>query len=186
MNRLIEASFWDIFRISFNTSEIRYLRTLARSVRHKDRIHCLIYIDTSWSVRRNHSIILPLLDKLVMENRERQEALERIARFAEPYPEEVWPYILKYGSHPNRFLREAVAASVLPSLLFVHHTKYFAEIKRRVLGGDRRLLDTLIRTRPFWKMSVTQWHRHVRLIKQAGGDLDRVYVRGRYQLPPNL
>jgi hypothetical protein len=186
MNRLKEASFWDIFGIAFNATEIRYLKSLAYSVRCKDRELCLIYIDTSWEVRRNHSVILPLLDKLVMDNRGRHEALERIARFAEPYPEKVWPYILKYSSHPNHFLREAVATSVLDMLLFVHHAKYFPEIKRRVLGGDRRLLDTLTRTRPFWKMSVTQWHQRVRLIKQAGGDLDRVYVRGRYQLPSNL
>jgi hypothetical protein len=182
MNRLKGISPSDIFDIAFNTEERAYLEKLAKSSRLRDCKLCIRYLETGLRVRRNQKFALTIADQLVLNNKVRYEALGIFEQLLESDHEKVWPFVVKYGSHPNSHIRGALAALVLEVLLGTHHNQYFPRVKNIVLSGDRRFLDTLTRCWPFGQ-SVRHWHTLVRLIRKAGGEMSRVYQSDKYPLP---
>ncbi|MBI3242887.1 MAG: hypothetical protein HYZ49_11390 [Chloroflexi bacterium] len=182
MNRLKDISPSDILDIAFNTEERAYLEKLAESSRLRDCKLCIRYLEASLRIQRNRKFVLTIADRLVLNNKVRHEALGIFQQFLDKYPEKIWPFVLKYGSHASRHVRESLATMVLEELMARYHDRYFPEVKRIVLSGDGRFLDILVRCWPFGQ-PLKKWHQTVRLIKRAGGDMSRIYVSKKYPLP---
>lgn len=182
MNRLKDVSPLNIFGIAFNAEERVYLEKLAKSPRLRDCKLCIRYLEASLRVRRNQRFVLTIADRLVLNNKVRYEALGIFQKFLESDHEKIWPFVVKYGSHPSHRIREALATMVLEELMSRYHDRYFPEVKRIVLSGDGRFLDTLARCWPCGQ-PLKKWHQTVRLIERAGGDMSRIYASKKYPLP---
>jgi len=60
-------------------------------------------------------------------------AMIEVASHIEVQPEPVWEFIVKWGVHPQRDLRAAVACCLLEHLLEHHFAAYFPRVRKLVL-----------------------------------------------------
>jgi hypothetical protein len=67
-------------------------------------------------------------------------ALIEVGDLIEQSPEDVWPFVLRWGSHPDDDVRAAVAACLLEHLLEFHFEKYFPLVQQAV--ADPLFADT--------------------------------------------
>jgi hypothetical protein len=59
-------------------------------------------------------------------------ALIEVSDLIERHPGDVWPFILRWGSHPDDEVRAAVAACLLEHLLEYHFDQYFPQVQQAV------------------------------------------------------
>jgi len=67
-------------------------------------------------------------------------ALIEVGDHIAQHPEEVWPFVLRWGSHPDDDVRAAVAACLLEHLLEHHFDAYFPRVQLAV--DDPLFADT--------------------------------------------
>lgn len=67
-------------------------------------------------------------------------ALIEVGDLIEDHPDEVWPFVLRWGSHPDDDIRAAVAACLLEHLLEHHFEAYFPLVQNAVM--DPLFADT--------------------------------------------
>jgi len=62
----------------------------------------------------------------------RWQAIIEIANFIESNPEEIWTFILRWGSHKDADLRAAVATCLLEHLLDYYFDRFFPKVERAI------------------------------------------------------
>ena len=67
-------------------------------------------------------------------------ALIEVGDLIENHPDDVWPFVLRWGSHPDDDVRAAVAACLLEHLLEYHFERYFPLVQQAVM--DPLFADT--------------------------------------------
>jgi predicted TIM-barrel fold metal-dependent hydrolase len=77
------------------------------------------------------------------ENEKRWAAAAELSELCEPYPDRLWPLILRHGSSADADLRQAVAANLLEHVLEHHFSDYFPLVEREVRAGNALLRETL-------------------------------------------
>ena len=63
----------------------------------------------------------------------RWQVIHEIGWFVRSDPVQVWEFICRWGSHPEKDLRGAVACVLLEHMLEYHFDKYFPEVKAKAL-----------------------------------------------------
>jgi hypothetical protein len=63
----------------------------------------------------------------------RWQAIIEVGEFIETAPEEVWAFILRWGSHPDEDLRAAIATCLLEHLLDADFERFFPLVEERTL-----------------------------------------------------
>jgi hypothetical protein len=86
--------------------------------------------------------ILPGTPAPVGEEDPRWQAIIAIEEFVETQPEAVWPFVQRWGKHPNPDLRAAVATCLLEDLLQHHFDLIFPPVEHEV-RISRRFHDML-------------------------------------------
>ena len=66
------------------------------------------------------------------EDDPRWQAIIEVGEFLEDQPEEVWPFISRWGSNPDGDLRMAVATCLLEHLLEYHFDRFFDRVQEMV------------------------------------------------------
>jgi hypothetical protein len=60
----------------------------------------------------------------------RWQAIIAIGEFVQEEPEEVWPFVKRWGQHPNQDLRQAIATCLLEHLLEYHFDTFFPRVEQ--------------------------------------------------------
>lgn len=86
-----------------------------------------------------------LAKKLICDpdNNCRWQSLIVISELINSHPDLVWKIILKYGDSKDTDMRTAVSTLLLEHLLDFDFDKYFPKIRREILNGRQRFIDTL-------------------------------------------
>jgi hypothetical protein len=85
----------------------------------------------------------------------RWQAIINVGDFIEVAPEEVWAFIVRWGSHPDEDLRTAVATCLLEHLLDVDFDRFFPEVEKRAIA-DSLFADTFTRCWKFGNSKLPQ------------------------------
>jgi len=72
----------------------------------------------------------------------RWQAIITVGQFIETEPERIWPFVERWGKHPNADLRMAIATCLLEHLLEHHFALLFPRVERQV-SRSKRFADTL-------------------------------------------
>lgn len=67
----------------------------------------------------------------------RWQAIIAIGDYIEHYPNEVWQFVERWGSHPNQDLRMAIATVLLEHLLEYHFDLIFPLVERASIRSKR-------------------------------------------------
>jgi hypothetical protein len=67
----------------------------------------------------------------------RWQAIILIGNYIENYPDEVWQFVEKWGSHPSQDLRSAIATCLLEHLLEYHFDRIFPLVEEASLRSKR-------------------------------------------------
>ena len=59
----------------------------------------------------------------------RWQAVIKVGYFVEEDPEAIWPFVLKWGSHPDEDVRSAIATCLLEHLLEYHFDLLFPRVE---------------------------------------------------------
>jgi hypothetical protein len=62
----------------------------------------------------------------------RWQAIIDVSEFVSDEPEAIWPFIVRWGSHPDEDLRSAVATCLLERLLEQHFASFFSRTEDQV------------------------------------------------------
>jgi hypothetical protein len=98
-------------------------------------------------IRRADSI-LPGIPAPEGEEDPRWQAILEIENYVETNPEEIWPFVVRWGSHPQEDLRNAIATCLLEHLLEIHFELIFPRV-REAAEADALFADTFCRC---WKL----------------------------------
>jgi|HubBroStandDraft_6_1064221.scaffolds.fasta_scaffold1271792_2 hypothetical protein len=85
--------------------------------------------------------------------------------FMKTHPEEIWPFILRWGKHPQTDLRDAIACCLLEHLLENHFNLMFARV-REAAKNSPRFADTLRRC--YW-MGEAAWAPNAAILDRIVG-----------------
>ena len=77
----------------------------------------------------------------------RWQAISDIADSVESDPEAIWPFVVRWGRHPQEDLRDAIATCLLEHLLEYHFDRIFPRV-RELAEADTQFADTFCRC---WK-----------------------------------
>jgi hypothetical protein len=61
----------------------------------------------------------------------RWQAIIEVSNFIEAEPEPIWAFIVRWGSHPDADLRDAIATCLLEHFLEHHFEQYFPLVEAR-------------------------------------------------------
>lgn len=67
----------------------------------------------------------------------RWQAIVKIGEYIEPEPEAVWEFIRRWGRHPQKDLRDAVATCLLEHLLEYHFAAYIHRVEELAMAEPR-------------------------------------------------
>src|SRR5437763_13581729 len=73
----------------------------------------------------------------------RWQAIIAVGEYIESEPEAVWEFICRWGGHPQRDLRDAIATCLLEHLLEHHFATYFPRVEQMALA-DPLFGDTFL------------------------------------------
>ncbi len=93
--------------------------------------------------------------------------------FIKTHPEEIWPFVLRWGKHPQTDLRDAIACCLLEHLLEHHFNLLFPRV-REAANKSPRFADTLRRC--YW-MGEAAWPSNA-------ATLDRIVGVKRHRFRP--
>jgi hypothetical protein len=82
------------------------------------------------------------------ESDPRWQAILEIEDSIETEPEAIWPFVARWGCHPQKDLRLAVATCLLEHLLQYHFDRFFPRVKE-LAEADALFADTFCRC---WKL----------------------------------
>src|SRR4051812_15944785 len=82
----------------------------------------------------------------------RWQAISRIGDSIETDPEAVWPFVARWGRHPQEDLRDAIATCLLEHLLEYHFGRIFPRV-RELATADGLFADTFSRC---WKFGQSE------------------------------
>ena len=85
--------------------------------------------------------------------------------FIKTHPEEIWPFVLRWGKHPQTDLRDAIACCLLEHLLEDHFHLIFPRVREAALKS-RRFADTLRRC--YW-MGEAAWSPNAAMLDRIVG-----------------
>jgi hypothetical protein len=74
----------------------------------------------------------------------RWQAVIRVSEFIESDPEAVWSFACRWGCHPQKDLRDAIATCLLEHLLEYHFAAFFPRVEQLALA-DPLFADTFRR-----------------------------------------
>ncbi len=78
----------------------------------------------------------------------RWQAIIAVEEFLQDQPEDVWPFIMRWGRHSDPDLRAAIATCLLEHLLESHFDQFFNRVLEAV-RADRLFADTFSRCAKF-------------------------------------
>src|SRR5437899_12091064 len=67
----------------------------------------------------------------------RWQAIIRVGGYIQSRPEEVWQFTIRWGKHPQKDLRMAVACCLLEELLEYDFDRFFARVRLETLASVR-------------------------------------------------
>jgi hypothetical protein len=85
--------------------------------------------------------------------------------FIKTHPEEIWPFVLRWGKHRQTDLRDAIACCLLEHLLENHFNLMFPRV-REAANNSRRFADTLRRC--YW-MGEAAWPPNAAMLDRIVG-----------------
>ena len=149
-NRIEACSPESFLTLRFTHAERESLRRRALSRKAADRALCLTWLQTGADQRQNRRFLLELVDLFVSDTRSRWRGLCNVLwHFPELYPDDLWPYVVKWGTARSRDLRSGVACCLLEHVLEYHFAQFFPLCRQLIESGDARFADTLSMC---WKM----------------------------------
>ena len=97
-------------------------------------------MDVSEAIQHANSI---LPGHAVADGKEdpRWQAIITVGEFVESHPEIVWAFVERWGKHPNKDLRAAIATCLLEHLLEFHFALVFPLVER-LAQTSKRFADT--------------------------------------------
>jgi hypothetical protein len=95
----------------------------------------------SQAIRRANSI-LPGRPAPEGQRDPRWQAIITVGEFVETEPEAVWAFVERWGKHPSKDLRAAIATCLLEHLLEYHFNLLFPRVERLV-RTSKRFAETL-------------------------------------------
>ena len=112
----------------------------------------------------------------------RWQAIIRVAEFIETDPEAVWPFIKRWGGHPDEDLRMAVATCLLEHLLEHHFDDFIARVE------DRARADALFAgtVGTGWKLGQAEEPRRAARFDRLIAAINKAIRRGERRRDPGV
>ena len=95
----------------------------------------------------------------------RWQGIITIAEFIHTHPVEVWRFIRRWGSSPNKDVRSAVATCLLEHL-FEHHFDMVFPLVRKACTQSKRFVDTFLMCWEFGQTKLPKNRRRFRTLKK--------------------
>jgi hypothetical protein len=100
-----------------------------------------------WELIRDAEAILPGTPAPAGADDPRWQAIIAIGEYIETHPEDVWPFVARWGASTQADLRDAIATCLLEHLMEHHFELVFPRVEQ-LAKTDRMFADTLSRC---WK-----------------------------------
>lgn len=98
----------------------------------------------------------------------RWQAVIDIADHIESCPEEIWPFVARWGCHPQEDLRYAISTCLLEHLLEQHFDLIFPRVEQLAMK-DRYFADTFLRC---WKLGQSELTENSRRFDKLIASID--------------